>query len=196
VSLNKKRTPITRGACQKTITRCFGPIAVELGLALKCVNEELYEIVAPSLTIHIRFGRPPYRDYDCQETCDVGLVPTAERKAQWEKARNEIGIPVIASFYGEACKGGYVSTQEEFDNQVDEWARLVSKYCCGLLSGVSGDYPRIRAHLDAIIEKSNEEIRDMLRHMPSNVKRMWRMEGEAESDWLARVKRGEESPMP
>jgi len=182
--------------CEQTIKHWFAPLAAEMSLELVRVSNERFEIVSEHLTLRIWFGKPPYRDCDAQETCSVTLVPTKERRAKWVDANNEIGIAVIATYFGEPCRGDYVRNRGEFWMEAEKSALLARKYCRELLLGKSDQYAGIRAYLDAEQRRASAEIRAMLLELGPNVKRMWRMEGESDADWLARVKRGEETPMP
>ena len=182
--------------CEQAIVHWFGPLASEMSLKLVRVNDHLYEMVSSRFTLRIWFGKPPWRDYDFQEACSVTLVPNDERRANWGDTEGEIGICAIASFYGESCQGQYVHDRLAFWREAEKSSVLARKYCRKLLLGTSDDFSKIRAHVDSNIRREQTKIREMLKNLPPNVKRMWRMKGESDADWRERVKRGEETPMP
>jgi hypothetical protein len=205
-----KRAKITEDFCERVVTKWFGPLADELALKLVRLRTvsfkvdspyrtligvpeskggapvQFYEIVSPHFTLRIRVGVGPWTERE--ETSFIAcIVPTEKRGNKWDEFSDEVGVGVVASFYGDALENRAICGPGDFEWEVEKAARLSRRFCKPFLLGKSQDFPRIWKKLDDQIHESTARIRKMLSNMPPNVKPMWRKEGESHAEWVQRL---------
>jgi hypothetical protein len=198
---------MTEQSCETAITKLFRPIAAELGLELLRVRDialnddspylallgerggapvQLYEVVSQTFTLRVRVGVGPWTDRE-KTSLVVSLVPTEMKHDKWDAMTDEIGVYVIAHYYGDTSEYRNIYDQSSFEKEAQQASRLVQKFCKSFLLGQADDYSKIRQQLDERIREDGERIRKQMANLPSNVKPMWKREGESHSEWIQRL---------
>lgn len=203
---------ITEESCERTIKQIFGSLANELRLELVRLRKfhfkddspyltllgvpesnggtpvQFYEIVSPHLSLRIRVGVGPWTDRETTSLV-VSLVPSGKRPDTWDDLGSEIGVHVVAAYYGETTDYQDIFSPKDFEDAARQSARIAQQYCKPFLLGQMEDFPKIRQQLDEEIRQEKARIEGLLANLPPNVKPMWKREGESHAEWMQRLDR-------
>lgn len=178
---------ITNHSCDRAVKRWFGPLAEDLGLRLVRVHEKLYEIVSPYFTLRLRVGIGPWTQVGERTSLEASIVPTEKRHESWEDLTNEIGVYVVAAYYGEHPRPRGMVYRWDFWLEAKSLARFTRKYCKPFLLGETKDHAKVREFLDMKNSEGVAEVQQLLNNLSATVKPMWRLEGESDVEWRQRL---------
>jgi hypothetical protein len=144
------------------------------------------EIVSPSFTLRIRVGVGPWTE---RETTSLvaGLVPTEKPLDKWDEIHGEVGVYVIAGYYGASVEHRKILSRRDFELEAEQSASFANRYCKPFLLGQSEDFEKIRQKLEETIHEEQARIKKLLDNLPPNVKPMWKREGESHVEWTQRL---------
>ncbi len=158
-------------------------------MARKITNyeEKLYEIVSSRFSLRVRHGVGPWTELGERISLVVTIVPTSGRSDKWEDLTNEIGVYLIAAYYGDTTKSGSIWFRWDFNREAKQVARLVEQYCTPFLQGHSQDWEKIERFRDARCRAARAQARELLSQVPPEVGRSWRLTGESDEEWQQRL---------
>jgi len=149
------------------VARFFGPLAERINLPLRKPKDGIYEITGSTFTMRIRRGIGHTRDF---------LVCLSEKGSRPESLAidelgGEIGLGVIAEFYGEKLVVHALHTEEGYLKAFEEAAKATEKFCIPYLLDLRSNFGEIRDFVERKIEASGVRTKEY--RFPPNVREEW-----------------------
>lgn len=147
----------------------FDPLAQRLKLPLRKMAEGVYEIPGRFFALRIRKGTGHTRDF---------LVTLLERASISETSGSprdlcdgEIGLRVIAAFYGEKLGPHMFHTREGYLRAFEDESNAAEKFAAPFLLDLRSNFGDIRQFVARKVEEAG--IRDKDYRFPPNVRKEW-----------------------
>lgn len=158
------RNPTT-ATFDQAVAHHFAPLAVNAKLAIQHLCDGAYEVQGKEFIMRIRRGTGHRKDIL------VTLLQSAERPAENDDLSKEIGLGVVAQFYGEKLEEASLDTQEEYLRSAGSLAEAAGRLLFAYLIGDRTDFAQLKNFATARSGKAVSEIPDY--RFPKNVRKEW-----------------------
>ncbi|HWA27615.1 MAG TPA: hypothetical protein VG734_18305 [Lacunisphaera sp.] len=149
----------------KLVQNHFAPIARRGMFSMRKLAKGVHEIGGRDFAIRVREGTGHSRDFL------ITLVPGESRINEPDDLANEIGLGVIAEFFGEPLVKRDMFTPGRFKRGFAEAAASAEKFLIPYLSGERRDLDEIRRFIEGKVEASG--VRKKQYRFRPNVREEW-----------------------
>lgn len=150
----------------KAMAQHFAPlVSNNTGLALRKLAEGVYEVCSANFAMLIRHGTGHHK------SILVTLLSTKERPTGIEDLSKDIGLGVIAEFYGEKLVESPFDSREDYLREAGKLASAAERFLFPYLLGLRDNLNDVRAFIEQKIENSGIQTKKW--NFPKNVREEW-----------------------